>query len=71
MYFFVEISTTAFVLALSWFTNIAAGHTKKVTVKAIMLIAYCVGNAAGPFMWEAKYTPRNHIPRTIIGICYV
>ena len=36
-----------------------------------MLIAYCVGNAAAPFMWQAKYQPRNHVPWTIIGICYV
>lgn len=54
----IGISTTAFVLALSWLTNVTAGHTKKVTVNAIMLIAYCVGNAAGPFMWQAKYEPR-------------
>ncbi|KAI0944706.1 hypothetical protein AcW1_002354 [Taiwanofungus camphoratus] len=64
------ISVTAFVLALSWLTNVTAGHTKKVTVNAIMLIAYCVGNAAGPFMWQSKYVPRNHIPWAIIGICY-
>lgn len=65
------ISVTAFVLQLSWITNVTAGHTKKVTVNAIMLIAYCVGNAAGPFMWQAKYVPRNHVPWTVIGICYV
>ena len=35
-----------------------AGHTKKVTSNAIMLSAYCIGNAAGPFMWRAKYKPR-------------
>jgi len=64
------ISVTAFVLALSWLTNVTAGHTKKVTVNAIMLIAYCVGNAAGPFMWQAQYVPRNHVPWTVIGICY-
>lgn len=39
---------------------------KKVTVNAMMLIAYCVGNA-GPFMWQAKYVPKNHVPRTVIG----
>ncbi|PCH43288.1 MFS general substrate transporter [Wolfiporia cocos MD-104 SS10] len=65
------ISVTGFVLALSWITNVTAGHTKKITVNAIMLIAYCVGNAAGPFMWQAQYVPRNHVPWTIIGICYV
>ncbi|PCH43306.1 MFS general substrate transporter [Wolfiporia cocos MD-104 SS10] len=66
-----NISVTAFVLALSWLTNVTAGHTKKVTVNAIMLIGYCVGNSAGPFMWQAQYVPRNHVPWTIIGICYV
>ncbi|KAH9834589.1 MFS general substrate transporter [Rhodofomes roseus] len=66
-----NISVTAFVLALSWVTNVTAGHTKKVTVNAIMLIGYCVGNSAGPFMWQAQYVPRNHVPWTIFGICYV
>ncbi|EMD34999.1 hypothetical protein CERSUDRAFT_85745 [Gelatoporia subvermispora B] len=65
------VGTTGFVLSLSWLSNVTAGHTKRVTVNAIMLIAYCVGNAAGPFMWQAKYTPRNHIPWAIIGICYL
>ncbi|KAI0724647.1 MFS general substrate transporter [Fomitopsis betulina] len=66
-----NISVTAFVLALSWVTTVTAGHTKKVTVNAIMLIGYCVGNAAGPFMWQAQYLPRNHVPWMIIGICYL
>ncbi|KAL6303391.1 major facilitator superfamily domain-containing protein [Sparassis latifolia] len=64
------ISTTGFVLSLSWVSSVTAGHTKRVTTNAIMLIAYCVGNAAGPFMWQSKYLPRNHIPWLIIGICY-
>ncbi|KAI0759893.1 major facilitator superfamily domain-containing protein [Irpex lacteus] len=65
------VGTTGFVIALSWLGSVTAGHTKRVTTNAIMLSAYCVGNAAGPFMWQAKYTPRNHIPWLIIGICYV
>lgn len=52
------VGTTGFVLSLSWLSNVTAGHTKRVTVNAIMLIAYCIGNAAGPFMWQAKYKPR-------------
>ncbi|EED83473.1 predicted protein [Postia placenta Mad-698-R] len=61
------ISVTAFVVQLSWITNVTAGHTKKVTVNAIMLIAYCVGNAAGSSMWQAKYVPR--IPkRASVGL---
>lgn len=65
------VGTTGFVLALSWLSSVTAGHTKRVTVNAIMLSAYCVGNAAAPFMWQAKYQPRNHVPWTIIGITYV
>jgi len=64
------IGTTGFVLALAWISNVTAGHTKKVTSNAIMLSAYCIGNAASPFMWQAKYRPRNHIPWIIIGISY-
>ncbi|TFY71974.1 hypothetical protein EVG20_g1010 [Dentipellis fragilis] len=65
------VGTTGFVLSLAWVSQTTAGHTKKVTVNAIMLGAYCVGNAAAPFMWQQKYKPRNHIPWIIIGICYV
>ncbi|KAA1466621.1 MFS general substrate transporter [Dentipellis sp. KUC8613] len=65
------VGTTGFVLSLAWVSQTTAGHTKKVTVNAIMLGAYCVGNAAAPFMWQQKYKPRNHVPWIIIGICYV
>jgi len=65
------VGTTGFVLSLSWLSNVTAGHTKRVTVNAIMLSAYCIGNSAGPFMWQAKYKPRNHVPWIVIGICYV
>lgn len=64
------VGTTGFVLSLSWLSNVTAGHTKRVTVNAVMLSAYCIGNAAGPFMWQQKYKPRNHVPWIIIGICY-
>jgi len=65
------VGTTGFVIALAWVSSATAGHTKRVTTNAIMLSAYCVGNAAAPFMWQAKYQPRNHVPWLIIGICYV
>ncbi|EIN05062.1 MFS general substrate transporter [Punctularia strigosozonata HHB-11173 SS5] len=65
------VGTTGFVLSLSWVSSVTAGHTKRITTNAIMLCAYCIGNAAGPFMWQAKYKPRNHVPWIVIGICYV
>lgn len=64
------VGTTGFVLSLSWLSSVTAGHTKRVTVNAILLSAYCIGNSAGPFMWQAQYKPRNHVPWIIIGICY-
>ncbi|KAH7882092.1 MFS general substrate transporter [Phlebopus sp. FC_14] len=67
----VDIGITGFVLSLSWLTNVTAGHTKRITTNAIMLSAYCIGNAAGPFMWQSQYKPRNHVPWIVIGICYL
>ncbi|KAI0000635.1 MFS general substrate transporter [Russula compacta] len=64
------VGITGFVLGLAWVSQTTAGHTKRVTTNAIMLSAYCIGNAAGPFMWQAKYKPRNHVPWIITGICY-
>ncbi|KAL4243596.1 MFS transporter superfamily protein [Abortiporus biennis] len=64
-------ATTGFVLALSWLSNTTAGHTKRVTVNAILLVSYSIGNSAGPFLWQAKYKPRNHVPWIVIGVAYV
>ncbi|KAJ7153334.1 MFS general substrate transporter [Mycena filopes] len=64
------VGITGFVLSLSWVSQVTAGHTKRVTTNAIMLGAYCIGNSAGPFLWQAKYKPRDHVPWIVIGICY-
>jgi hypothetical protein len=40
-----------------------------VTVNAIVLCGYAIGNAAGPFMWKKRYQPRNHVPWAIIATC--
>ncbi|KAF8500318.1 MFS general substrate transporter [Russula emetica] len=65
------VGTTGFILALSWVSQTTAGHTKRLTTNAIILSAYCIGNAAGPFMWKAEYKPRYHVPWIIIGACFV
>ncbi|KAL5520352.1 hypothetical protein ACEPAG_9576 [Sanghuangporus baumii] len=65
------VGTTGFVLSLAWVNQATAGHTKRVTMNAIMLVAYCVGNAVGPQMWLAKYVPRYHVPWAVITACYV
>ncbi|KAK7045193.1 MFS general substrate transporter [Favolaschia claudopus] len=65
------LGTTAFVIVIAWLTSVTAGHTKRVTNNAILLIAYCVGNAVGPFMWKDEYKPRNRVPWAIINCCFI
>jgi len=60
---------TPFVIFLSWVGMSTSGHTKRITVNGIVLIAYGIGNAAGPFLWQARYKPRNHVPFTTITVC--
>ncbi|KAJ7615528.1 MFS general substrate transporter [Roridomyces roridus] len=66
-----SVGLTGFVIALAWISAVTAGHTKRVTTNAIVLCAYCIGNAVGPFMWLDKYKPRNRVPWIIIGVCYL
>ncbi|KAF6763855.1 major facilitator superfamily domain-containing protein [Ephemerocybe angulata] len=58
-----------FPIFLGWAGSIVSGHTKRTTTNAIILIAYALGNAAGPFMWKKEYQPRNHIPWVVISSC--
>ncbi|KAK0190411.1 major facilitator superfamily domain-containing protein [Armillaria mellea] len=62
---------TIVVLSLSWLSSTTAGHTKRITANAIMLSAYCIGNAVGPLMWAEKFKPRNRVPWAIMGVCVV
>ena len=48
-----------------------SGHTKRITVNAMVLMAASAGDAAGPFIWKRKYTPRNSVPFSIISGCSV
>ncbi|KAH9950247.1 MFS general substrate transporter [Amylocystis lapponica] len=41
-----------------------------ITTNAIVMVGYAVGNAAGPQYWKAKYQPRNHVPWTILTVCW-
>ena len=63
-------SITPFVVMLAWVGSTTAGHTKRLTTNAIVMIGYAVGNSAGPQYWQKKYQPRNHIPWTILSVCW-
>ncbi|KAK0196739.1 major facilitator superfamily domain-containing protein [Armillaria mellea] len=58
-----------FPIFLGWVSGLTSGHTKRITANALVLIGYCVGNFAGPFVWKKKYQPRNHVPWTLIAAC--
>ena len=46
-----------FICMLSSVASNTSGHTKKVTVNAILLIGYCVGNIIGPQTFRASDAP--------------
>jgi ACS family allantoate permease-like MFS transporter len=46
-YYMTQASPTPFVAILSLISTNVAGYTKKTTVAALYLIAYCVGNIIG------------------------
>lgn len=43
-----NMSTLGFICMLSIISSNVSGHTKKITINAIFLIGYCVGNLIGP-----------------------
>ncbi|KAL1851990.1 hypothetical protein VTK73DRAFT_9323 [Phialemonium thermophilum] len=56
-YYLTGSINAVFVLLLSLQTGNTAGHTKKVTVSAILFLGYCVGNIAGPFFYKTDQAP--------------
>ncbi|KAI0261758.1 MFS general substrate transporter [Gloeopeniophorella convolvens] len=66
-----EFAIAGIALGIAWASQTTSGHTKRITTNAIVLSASCMGNAAGPFMWRAKYKPRFHVPWIIIAVCLV
>ncbi|KAJ5602277.1 hypothetical protein N7510_011811 [Penicillium lagena] len=53
----------------SWITANFAGHTKKLTMNALVLMSFCIGNVIGPETFQAKDAPQ-YIPAkiTIVAI---
>ncbi|RFU29208.1 hypothetical protein B7463_g7128, partial [Scytalidium lignicola] len=67
-YYLTQASPTPFVALLSLISSNVAGYTKKTTVAALYLIAYCVGNIIGPQTFRPKDAPR-YTPAEITIIC--
>ncbi|KAK5083329.1 Allantoate permease [Exophiala xenobiotica] len=69
-YYLTQASPTPFVALLSLISTNVAGYTKKTTVAAMYLIAYCVGNIIGPQTFRPKDAPR-YVPGEItIIVCF-
>ncbi|OBZ75992.1 putative transporter PB10D8.01 [Grifola frondosa] len=66
----VVTSIAPFVVTLGWVASTTAGHTKRLTANAIVMVGYAVGNSAGPQYWKAQYQPRDHVPWTILAVCW-
>jgi MFS transporter, ACS family, allantoate permease len=69
-YYLTQASPTGFVALLSLIASNVAGYTKKTTVGAIYLIAYCVGNIIGPQTFRPKDEPRYLPAEITIIVCY-
>lgn len=70
-YYLTQASPTPFVCLLSLISSGIAGTTKKTTVAALFLIAYCVGNIIGPQVFRPADAPR-YVPAEItIIVCWV
>ncbi len=69
-YYLTQATPTPFVALLSLISSNVAGYTKKTTVAACYLVAYCVGNIIGPQTFRPADAPR-YVPAEITIIaCY-
>lgn len=57
-------------LQYSWVAANYAGHTKKVTMNALLLMSFCLGNILGPLSFTAQSAPA-YVPAkaAIVGTC--
>lgn len=69
-YYLSSISPVGMICCLSCFSSNVAGHTKKITVNALYLIGYCVGNLIGPQTFIASQAPEYRGGQLAIVICY-
>jgi len=69
-YYLTQASPTSFVCLLSLISSNVAGYTKKTTVAAFYLIAYCAGNIIGPQTFRPKDAPRYVPAEVTIIVCW-
>ncbi|KAI9741647.1 MAG: hypothetical protein M1834_000031 [Cirrosporium novae-zelandiae] len=63
--------TASWTLSMSVSTANTAGHTKKVTTNAILIIGYCLGNFIGPFFFLDDQAPTYGLGVGMMFFCIV
>jgi len=61
--------TATWTLSMSVATANTAGHTKKITTNAFLLIGYCLGNFIGPFFFKTSQSPRYNLGVGMMFFC--
>lgn len=69
-YYLLSTGSTALPLLLSLVGSNLKGSTKKMTVTAILFIAYCAGNIIGPQLFKTSEAPHYNTAFEAIMICY-
>ncbi|KAJ3715127.1 major facilitator superfamily domain-containing protein [Lentinula raphanica] len=69
-YYLLATGSGALPLSMSLMTTNYKGVTKKMTVTAILFLAYCAGNIAGPQFFKTSEAPTYSTAFRSIMICY-
>ncbi|KAH8669162.1 major facilitator superfamily domain-containing protein [Xylariales sp. PMI_506] len=69
-FWLISAVAPAFPLMLSLAASNVAGFTKKSTVMAMIFLAYCAGNLAGPQFFISTEAPNYHTAYTTILACF-
>lgn len=61
--------TATWTLSMAVATANTAGHTKKITTNALLLIGYCLGNFIGPFFFKGEQAPTYNLGVGMMFFC--
>ncbi|RDW68322.1 putative allantoate permease-1 [Coleophoma crateriformis] len=63
--------TATWTLSMALATANTAGHTKKITTNAFLIMGYCLGNFCGPFFFKTAQAPGYVLGITMMFVCIV
>ncbi|KAL4932979.1 uncharacterized protein BDV17DRAFT_287344 [Aspergillus undulatus] len=62
--------TASWTLCMCVATASTAGHTKKITTNAMVIIGYCLGNFIGPFFFKSNQAPGYTLGVGMMFFCF-